>query len=69
MLASACSHPPRLCACPQITPLSRGLIYAVPPTLFVLNAFWFVKILKGALKLIFKAAPAHTAGSPAKKER
>lgn len=37
----------------QITPLSRWLIYLVPPTLFVLNAFWFTKILKGALKLMF----------------
>ncbi|EFN50743.1 hypothetical protein CHLNCDRAFT_142545 [Chlorella variabilis] len=36
-----------------ITPLSRWLIYLVPPTLFVLNAFWFTKILKGALKLMF----------------
>ncbi|KAL4853815.1 Flap endonuclease 1 [Chlorella vulgaris] len=36
-----------------ITPLSRWLIYVVPPVLFTLNMVWFNKILRGALKLIF----------------
>lgn len=40
-----------------ISPLSRWLIYLVPPTLFVLNLFWFTKILKGAIKLLLKPAP------------
>jgi hypothetical protein len=47
----------------QITPLSRWLIYLVPPTLFVLNVFWFVKILKGALKLL-RGAPRADKGRP-----
>lgn len=36
----------------QISSLSRGLIYGVPPVLFVLNCAWFAKIFKGAMKLV-----------------
>lgn len=35
------ASPPAL---PQITPLSRWLIYTVPITLFCLNVFWFYKV-------------------------
>lgn len=41
--------PPLVSPAPQISPLSRWLIYCVPPTLFVLNVFWFLKILVGSL--------------------
>lgn len=30
----------------------QGLILTVPPLLFILNVFWFTKIVKGLLKLL-----------------
>lgn len=61
--------PASLPPCPspdeQITPLSRWLIYVVPPVLFTLNMVWFNKILRGALKLIFVPKPAPGGGTEA----
>ncbi|KAL4424130.1 hypothetical protein ABPG75_001431 [Micractinium tetrahymenae] len=48
-----------------ISPLSRWLIYLVPPTLFVLNVFWFTKIFKGVIKLLLKPAPKQPEVAPA----
>lgn len=43
-----------------VAPLSRWLLYLVPPTLFILNMVWFFKICKGALKM-FGWLPDRTA--------
>ena len=82
---ASCHHAPALSwpafalAALQISPLSRWLIYLVPPTLFFLNVVWFFKILKGAIKLFVKPPPkagvaaadavAEAPGGPAEKAR
>lgn len=47
---------------------SRLLIYTVPPTLFTLNLLWFIKIFRGAMKLVFRPSSSKASQKAAEQQ-